>query len=146
MKVRGHRLQGFTMMELVVVLAILALMLIMLVPRVQLLYEEQLLGQQARLLEKELIEVRAMARRSGEVASLSLKDAQHYTIQSGEKVLREEALLHPSLSLSVEGMRQMIRFRPKGTSYDKTTLELTSKHGGVRHVVVNNLGRIKVTA
>lgn len=65
------RRRAFTLIELVVVLGILSLLLVVTVPRVGALYDRQLVEQQVRLLEKDLIWLRAEAQRSGEKASFA---------------------------------------------------------------------------
>lgn len=140
-----HR-NAFTLIELVVVLAICGLLLAVTVPRLGALYDRQLVEQQARLLERDLIWLRSEARRSGENAAFKRQGSTSYSLTvQGEDGSRSEmrALVSDRLRLSATSTGGQIVFRPRGTAYEKCTVTLRCGEA-VRTVVVNNLGRIRV--
>lgn len=142
---KRHR-PAFTLIELVVVLAICGLLLVVTVPRIGALYDRQLVEQQARLLENDLVWLRSEARRSGENASFRRQGSDGYSLTvQGEDGVRSEmrTLVSPRLQLSTTSTGGQIIFQPRGTAYEKCTVTLRCGEQA-RTVVVNNLGRIRV--
>lgn len=134
--------RAFTLIELVVVLAIMALLLMVVVPRVGALYDRQLVEQQARLLEQELLWLRGEAQRCGEKTILQREDSDSYSLSvNGAREMRTLVSTRMTLSASSRGGR--IIFEPRGTAYDKCTLTLRCGKQ-TRTVAVNNLGRVRV--
>ena len=114
------RRRAFTLIELVVVLGILSLLLVVTVPRVGALYDRQLVEQQVRLLEKDLIWLRAEAQRSGEKASF-------VRCEGGYRLTVRDA----------NGEQTQTK------AFDKCTLTVRCGEQA-RTLVVSNLGRIRV--
>lgn len=133
---------AFNLIELVVVLAIMALLLMVVVPRVGALYDRQLVVQQARLLEEDLLWLRSEAQRTGEKTVFQREDSGGYSLSVGTR--REtRVLISARMTLSASSRGGRIVFEPRGTAFDKCTLTL---HCGqqTRTVVVNNVGRVRV--
>lgn len=127
------------------VLAILSLLLIVTVPQIGSLYDRQLVEQQTRLLEKDLIWLRSEAQRTGEKTafaryengySLTVRDADGEHIQT-------KKLVSDRMQLQTSSLSGKIVFEPRGTAYDKCTVTLRCGEQS-RAVVVSNLGRIRV--
>lgn len=134
--------RAFTLIELVVVLAIMALLLMVVVPRVGALYDRQLVEQQARLLEQELLWLRGEAQRCGEKTIFQREGSDSYSLSvDGARETRTLVSARMTLSASSRGGR--IIFEPRGTAYDKCTLTLRCGKQ-TRTVAVNNLGRVRV--
>lgn len=139
------RRRAFTLIELVVVVGILSLLLVVTVPRVGALYDRQLVEQQVRLLEKDLIWLRAEAQRSGEKASFArCEGGYRLTVRdaNGEQ-MQTKALVSERLRLQANSLTGQIVFEPRGTAYDKCTLTVRCGEQA-RTIVVSNLGRIRV--
>lgn len=147
--IRPKRQQtGFTLAELVVVLAIAGLLLSLTLPRVGALYDDVLLSRQAHILEKDLLWLRAQARLKGVTATCRRTDDSHYSLTlapdaEGSIQSAKRALISPRLHLSVSASKDQVVFQPRGTAYDKCTFILTSGRSS-RQVVVSNLGRVRV--
>lgn len=135
-----HR-RAFTLIELVVVLAILSLLLLVAVPKVGAVYDRQLVEEQAELLEKDLSWLRSEAKRSGSktVFQCSAEDYILTTAGGGQK----KTLLSKRLTLAANTSRGRIVFEPRGTAFEKCTV-IISCGKEKRSVVVSNLGRIRV--
>lgn len=140
--VRRKPRRAFTLIELVVVLAIIAVLLLVVVPRVGALYDRQLVEQQAHLLEQELLWLRSEARSSGEKATFKREDKSSYSLSAAGKTERRE-LVSARMTLSASALGGQIIFEPRGTAYDKCTLTLRCGKQ-TRTVVVSNLGHIRV--
>lgn len=138
---------GFTLLELVVVLAISALLLAVTVPRAGALYDDVLLSRQSHALEKDLLWLRGQARTKGLPGTFRVTDDSHYalTLGSGADAQTEtRPLMSRRLRLSAGSIDQEIIFQPRGTSYTKCTLTL---HAGSHHrsVIVSDFGRVRVS-
>lgn len=138
-----HR--AFTLLELVVVLAIVSLLLVVAVPKVGVLYDRQIVEQQARLLEKDLIWLRSEAQRSGSKASFKRQsDGYTLTVQDADgKHVQTKALVSRRVRLSTNSLTGAITFEPRGTAYEKCTLTVRCGKQA-RTVIVSNLGRVRV--
>ena len=137
--------RAFTLLELVVVLAIMALVLTVTVPSVGALYDRQLVEQQARVLEQDLMWLRSEAQRSGKSTTFERK-ASGYTLTvettEGSQVQRK-TLVSGRVKLSANSLSGEITFAPRGTAFEKCTL--TVRVGKqARTVIVSNLGRVRV--
>lgn len=134
--------RAFTLIELVVVLAIIGVLLMVVVPRVGVIYDRQLVEQQARVLEQELLWLRSEARSSGEKATFKRENSSSYTLSAAGKTERRE-LVSERVTLSASALGGQIIFEPRGTAFDKCTLTLRCGTQ-TRTVVVSNLGHIRV--
>lgn len=134
--------RAFTLIELVVVLAIIGVLLMVVVPRVGAIYDRQLVEQQARVLEQELLWLRSEARSSGERATFKRENSSSYTLSAAGKTERRE-LVSEHMTLSASALGGQIIFEPRGTAFDKCTLTLRCGTQ-TRTVVVSNLGHIRV--
>ena len=137
--------RAFTLIELVVVLGILSLLLVVAVPRVGALYDRQLVEQQVRLLEKDLIWLRAEAQRSGENASFARSSGGYsLTVRDADGThTQTKTLVSERMRLQTSSLDGGIVFEPRGTAYVKCTLTLRCGEQA-RTLVVSNLGRIRV--
>lgn len=134
--------RAFTLIELVVVLAIIGVLLMVVVPRVGAIYDRQLVEQQARVLEQELLWLRSEARSSGEKATFKRENSSSYTLSAAGTTERRE-LVSERMTLSASALGGQIIFEPRGTAFDKCTLTLRCGTQ-TRTVVVSNLGHIRV--
>lgn len=140
--VRRKPRRAFTLIELVVVLAIIGVLLMVVVPRVGAIYDRQLVEQQAHLLEQELLWLRSEARSSGEQATFKRENSSSYSLSAAGETERRE-LISARMTLTASALGGQIIFEPRGTAYDKCTLTLRCGQQ-TRTVVVSNLGHIRV--
>lgn len=138
--------RAFTLIELLVVLIIISVMLVFAVPRLGALYDRQLVEQQIRLIEKDLLWLRSEARRTGAAAMMQSGVEGGYrltVVVGGETKSEQRTLVSERLQLSTNARYGQVVFQPQGTAFEKCTLTIRSGKE-VRTVVVNNLGRIRV--
>lgn len=135
--------RAFTLIELVMVLAISGLLLVVVVPRIGALYDRQLLEQQARLLEEELLWLRGETQVRGIVTSLQLDGDDGYRLQVQRRVEQRD-LVSSRMRIEASSRAGRIAFSPpRSTAFEKCTLTL---HLGeqTRTVAVSDLGRVRV--
>ncbi len=134
---------AFTLIELVVVLAISGLMLVVVVPRVGALYDRQLLEQQTRLLEEELLWLRSETQVRGVVSSLQLDGDGGYRLQVQRQV-EQRTLVSSRMRIEASSRAGRIAFSPPcSTAFEKCTLTLRLGEQ-TRTVAVSDLGRVRV--
>lgn len=139
--------QAFTLVECLVVLAIIAIVLWVGVPALGKIYEQQLLEQQTRLLEEELIWLRSEAKRTSIPASFKVIDQHTYRLTIGVGETSESTthtLIHKRLSLTCNATEGTVLFSPAKTAFTKCTITVRGKYA-MRKVVVSDFGRVKVS-
>lgn len=142
---KKHR-RGFTLIECIVVLAVISLVLIVTVPRLGIIYDRQLVEQQVRLVESDLLWLRSEAARTGGPTIMQCGVGEGYTLtilENEEAKTETRALVSKRLTMSTNARYGQVIFQPRGTAFEKCTIRIQSGEV-VRTVVVNNLGRIRV--
>lgn len=141
---KNHR-SGFSLLELVVALFMMATLLAVVVPRMQTIYEGELIEQQVRILEEDLRLLRSEAKNTGEDAIFRVQEGGYTLTTKKEGAVKSETrtLVSPGIHIRTSSYDGQIIFKPRGTAYDKCSVILTLG-GAERTVVVNSLGRIRV--
>ncbi len=137
---------GFSLIECVVVLCIMALVLWVSVPALGNIYEKQLVEQQTRLIEEQLVWLRSEAQEKECRASFRVINKGQYAlsvIDGDGSQTKEYSLMHHRLSLESNAQDGTIEFSKEKTSFEKCRVIIKGKYQS-RHIVVSNLGRIRV--
>lgn len=136
----GNHRQGFSMVELVIVLALSSLLAAIALPRWQRLVQSHELNNSARQVQSELHNLKSRA--AAENVSFQMaysQDGTGYTIQRDSIALVTKPLAEGT-TITKAGA---INFSPKGTAA-ANRVRLRDAHGVCRQVIVSPTGRVRM--
>jgi prepilin-type N-terminal cleavage/methylation domain-containing protein len=133
------KFDGFSLIEMIVVMAILGVILAIAVPNWRSLLASYALNNSARQIQSELhnLKMRAAAENTGFQLSY-LQDANEYTIQRDSKPLQSKPIA-VGTSITKAGT---ISFSPRGTA-GPNRVRLRNANGSCRQIVVSATGRVR---
>lgn len=133
------KLDGFTLVELIVAVALLGVLAAIAIPNWRSLLTSYALNNSARQIQSELhnLKMRAAAENIGFQLSY-LQDANQYTIERDSKPLQTKPIA-AGTSITKAGT---IAFSPRGTA-GANRIRLRNANGSCRQIVVSATGRIR---
>ncbi len=148
------RRRGFTVLELLCALGILAALLAVALPRLSAVWPRVLADQAVRQLaaDLELARVKAINRNSRVRAAVEIASAEYrievesegrFDPEGGPRRLPEGIVFDAAGSTRIVGGRISITFLPRGHTADNATIAISASDGQRRRVIVSSAGRVR---